>query len=201
MTVAGGRRRLPPAQLRDGGRVSVAKLDPRARRAASWSTSRRRFARRSPTSTTSPRRPATLVRGRRGDRRPGRRHRAVPEGARRDRARGRRAPARRRRAAREGVLLGRGGRRLRPRRPRPGARLRDRDPRLRQPDRARPARRGHRGPRRRATRSAPAPTRTSALGLHKMEARGGADQRRDGAVRAAAAAPAPTSSRKCRRWS
>ena len=60
----------------------------------------------------------------------------------------------RHRAAREGPLLRRRGRRLRPRRARPGARLRDRDPRLRQPDRARPARR-------RTSRSTSPPTRSA----------------------------------------
>ncbi len=53
------------------------------------------------------------------------------------------------RATAEDRLQRRPRRGLRPRRPRAGDRLRDRGARLRQPDRARPARRGRRGPRRR----------------------------------------------------
>ena len=77
-----------------------------------------------------------------------------------------------RRADREDRLLRRRGRRLRPRRPRPGARLRDRDPRLRQPDRPRPAR--PRASRSTSPRDAVG-SRTDAeprLGLHKMERAG-----------------------------
>ena len=147
--------------------------------------------------------------GRRGDRRrwsqgaeaigiPIAGHRAVPEGPRGDGAGGRRAPARRRSSR---------SRRSASRPPRPtgfdlggrdqALRLRDRGPRLRQPDRPRPARR--RASRSTSPRDAVG-SRTEEnreLGLHKMERAGAdADQRRDGAVRAARrAGDAPSSSR------
>ena len=81
----------------------------RSRRAGRWSTSRRRSARRVPDFdevADGDRRSWSRARRRWGS---DRRHRAVPEGAGRDRPRGRRAPADGRRADREGPLLrGRG---------------------------------------------------------------------------------------------
>ena len=99
------------------------------------------------------------------------------------RARGR---ARRRRAAvREDGVLGRARGGLRPRRARPGDRLRDRGARLRLPDRPRPARPRRRGPRRRATRWPRAIPVTWRSAWRKMERGGCRDvERGDGAVRA-----------------
>ena len=82
---------------------------------------------------------------------------------------------------------------------RPGAAVRHRVARLREPDRRGPARRRRRGPRRAgrghlAHRGQPRarPAQDGALGRD-------GDERRDGAVRAAARRPARRSSRKCRR--
>ena len=84
-------------------------------------------------------------------------------------------------------------------RARPGAALRDRVARVREPDRRGPARRRARGARRAGRGHARAPRRTATLGLHKMERSGRrADERRDGAVRAAARRPARRSSRRSR---
>ena len=85
------------------------------------------------------------------------------------------------------------------RRPRPGAAVRDRVPRVREPDRRGPARRRASRSTSRRTRSRSRTAENRALGLHKMERSGAvADQRRDRAVRAAARRPARRSSRKSR---
>ena len=72
---------------------------------------------------------------------------------------------------REDGLLGRARRRLRPRRARPGDRVRDRDARLRLPDGARPARARRRGARRRRRGRLAPPRRPASVGLAQDGAR------------------------------
>ena len=132
------------------------------------------------------------------------RHRAVPEGPRAHGARGGRAP-RRRRADREGLLQrGPGGRflaRAAGGAPRPGAAVRHRVARVRQPDRRGPARRRRRGARRagrghvahgREPRARPA--QDGALGRGRRRAS-------RPPCSSCCARPARRSSRKSRRWS
>ena len=103
------------------------------------------------------------------------------------------------RALAEDRVLRRARRRLRPAGPRPGARLRHRDARLREPDRARPdLDAGSRCTSPRDAVSSRTPADREA-GLERMERRRrGPVERRDGAVRAARRRPAATSSRRSR---
>ncbi len=143
-----GRRpgRLPPAQLRDGGRMSAPKLDPQ-RAALVVIDVQEGFRKAVPSFDQVARATAALVKGAKAvgipivvtEQYPKGLGSTVPEVAEQlpegaD-------------ADREGLLLGPRGRGVRPRRSRPGAGLRDRGARLRQPDGARPARRGGRGAR------------------------------------------------------
>ena len=144
------RRRLPRALVRDrgGGAESLrhACSSASARR-SSWSTCRRGSGPRCSTSSGWPQHRRCSSRARNALGVPGGGHRAVPEGARRDRrprwrststasSRSRR-PASPRRDA-DGFDLGG---------PRPGLAVRDRDAHLRVADRPRPARAGRRGAR------------------------------------------------------